>query len=263
LNESGIPIISIAGVGYQLMEGFFLAAMVFTPSEAKSLFLAAKMLKANSAGRTPKDLELAIGKISSVLSESAKQEASSVADSIHFISQNQQFNLENPKLLLLQKAIGERWVVLIKYCARNKNQITERQIEPQKLSYFDNTWYVDGFCRLRHETRAFRLTRIEGLTLLNEKFEQSQTEHIVQDTVVVQVEFESSIARWVRENQHYGFQNETINKLGVVMNYAVNDLTELKHWLLGWGAHAQPISPLEFCELMQTEISKMQTKFLT
>jgi predicted DNA-binding transcriptional regulator YafY len=43
LSEVGVPIVALPGEGYQLMEGYYLRPLVFTPDEAGALSLAAQM----------------------------------------------------------------------------------------------------------------------------------------------------------------------------------------------------------------------------
>jgi predicted DNA-binding transcriptional regulator YafY len=67
------------------------------------------------------------------------------------------------------------------------------------------------------------------------------------------------VVRWVRERQHYGFQSESPDpdEGGSVMEYRVHRLDELKAWLLGWGAVAEPLSPPEFRSLIREEAHLM------
>lgn len=50
LIEMGVPIITEWGEGYELMEGFYLPPLIFTPDEASSLFLGARILSRQAAG---------------------------------------------------------------------------------------------------------------------------------------------------------------------------------------------------------------------
>lgn len=47
---------------------------------------------------------------------------------------------------------------------------TERSIDPLKLLFKGQAWYVYGFCTVKGDYRMFRVTRIKNLVLLNEKF---------------------------------------------------------------------------------------------
>ena len=47
---------------------------------------------------------------------------------------------------------------------------TERTVRPLSLAYFGPVWLLAAWCELRVAFRVFRLDRIEGLTVLDERF---------------------------------------------------------------------------------------------
>ncbi len=53
LSESGVPLYGTPGEGYELMEGYFVPPLLFTPAEANALFLSAKMLMSYTTGELP------------------------------------------------------------------------------------------------------------------------------------------------------------------------------------------------------------------
>jgi predicted DNA-binding transcriptional regulator YafY len=127
-----------------------------------------------------------------------------------------------------------------------KDQVTERDVEPHQLFYSDGIWYLDGYCRLRKDIREFRLSRIEKMVALKETFSKRRAGKTGdQKKSAIKIRFAKSIARWVRERQHYGFQSEEVLPDGVVMRYAVHDVSEITAWILGWGAAAEVLSPKE------------------
>lgn len=67
LSESGVPVISLPGEGYELMEGFYLPPLLFTPAEASALFLGAQMLASHATGRLPASAQQALDKVAAIL----------------------------------------------------------------------------------------------------------------------------------------------------------------------------------------------------
>jgi predicted DNA-binding transcriptional regulator YafY len=51
LSESGVPVVSLPGEGYELMEGFSLPPLAFTTGEASALFLGGRLLAEHATGR--------------------------------------------------------------------------------------------------------------------------------------------------------------------------------------------------------------------
>ena len=170
LQEIGVPIVSLPGVGYELVEGYYLPPLLFSPSEASALFLSARMLMAHTSGHLSADAESALAKIAVVLPGRMRQEAERLAETIEFVMPPVRFDTDDAHLATFQQAIRERRVVQLRYHSYNRDQTTERDIEPDYLTYSNGTWYVNGYCRLRNDLRAFRFDRIERLKLLPDTF---------------------------------------------------------------------------------------------
>ena len=75
LHEMGVPIVSLPGEGYELMPGYYLPPLLFTPDEAGALFLAANMLIQQAEGQTAQDVATGLAKITAVLPPQTRQEA--------------------------------------------------------------------------------------------------------------------------------------------------------------------------------------------
>jgi predicted DNA-binding transcriptional regulator YafY len=208
LSESGVPIVALPGAGYELIDGYELPPLLFTPAEAAALFLGVQMLLAHTEGRMSADAERALAKVALVLPSMLRQNTERLASSIEFFMPQVRFDLDESHLAALRQAIQERRVVRLRYHSYSRDKITERDVEPHTLTYAGGAWYLNGYCRLRQDARGFRLSRIERLDLLRETFEPHQAPTPVPAAISVRVRFDPSIARWVRERQHYAFQNE-------------------------------------------------------
>jgi predicted DNA-binding transcriptional regulator YafY len=241
LNEMGVPILSLPGEGYELMEGFYLPPLVFTPEEASALALGASMLAAS--GNYTHEAARALQKIVAVLPNRTREQVEQQTRIINFMMTTGQFDLQNPYLLDLQKAILEQRVVHIRYHSLYRDETTEREIEPYNLTFAEGVWYINSFTA--QGFRTFRLDRVEALRVLSKSFEprDRRTEETEQPTVIVRARFVERSVRWVRERQHYAFQYEQPEPGFVVMTYAVQRLSEIKNWLLGWGAQVEILEP--------------------
>jgi predicted DNA-binding transcriptional regulator YafY len=258
LSESGVPIVALPGEGYELAEGFFLRPLLLSLDEARALFLGAQMLATNTTGRLPAAAELALAKVAAVLSREQRTEVERISEVLRFTAPPARFDLDEPRLATLQQAIHDAHMVHICYHAYNRNEVTERTLEPHHLWYFAGVWYVEGFCRLRQDIRAFRLDRIDALKVLKTRFVRRRVASIAPATIAAQIRFAPEVVRWVRERQHYGHVgDETASDGSVIMNYQLNDLAEIKPWLLSWGAAAEPLAPAELREMIRDEAHKL------
>ena len=68
--------------------------------------------------------------------------------------------------LILKQAWGEQRVLRIEYRKRDAYLAEVRDIEV----YQYDARYIDGYCRLRQDPRAFRIDRIARATLLKETY---------------------------------------------------------------------------------------------
>ncbi|HRQ37151.1 MAG TPA: HTH domain-containing protein [Chloroflexota bacterium] len=92
LSEMGVPIVSLPGEGYELVEGFFLPPLLFTDKEATALFLGARLLLQQAASTQVGDAERALTKLAVALPEKTRQQVESLTKIIGFIVPQERFN---------------------------------------------------------------------------------------------------------------------------------------------------------------------------
>lgn len=259
LSESGVPVVSLPGAGYELMEGFSLPPLQFTPAEASALFLGARLLARQAAGRLPANAEHAIAKIAAVLPDATRDQVERLTGAIGFIAPQARFDLDDARLVTLRQAIGERRLVFIRYHGLARDEVTEREVEPHGLTYSDGAWYLDGYCHLRRSIRAFRLTRVETLVLRDQRFaSRPESKDDRRDQIEIRVRVAARALRWVRERQHWGFVAEdTLPGGDAVITYRVDTLIEIVPWLLAWGAAVEPLTPPQLRAAIRAEAHKL------
>jgi predicted DNA-binding transcriptional regulator YafY len=258
LTESGVPVVSLPGEGYELAEGYYLPPLNFTETEAVALLLGTELLRQQAAGSVTAGAKQALEKISAALPGTVRSRVEALTEIIGFFTGENRFNLDDPRLLILQKAIQEKRVISLRYYGRDREKTTTRTVEPCRLFYVMGTWYFEGYCRLRGEMRTFRLSRVEKLTLGIGTFEKREYRRTPPDaTVTVRIRFSEKIVRWVRERQYYGFQKEQTRRNGTVMTYKVIRPADILPWTLGWGSGAEVLEPEELRTMVRTESKKM------
>jgi predicted DNA-binding transcriptional regulator YafY len=257
LSEGGVPIAAIPNVGYELLEGFSLPPLLFNKDEAQALFLAGKLFVASADGRLPDAAKSALAKVRVVLPTPLRDELTQLAGGLHFSRPAQRFDLDEPRLNELSRAVRERRVVWLRYHALNTNDVAEREIEPLGLAWYNGAWYVEAYCRLRQGNRNFRLNRMDDMRILDERFTPRHVPHPASRRITARVRVSHTAARWVRERQHYGFTGEIEDADGVVMTFEVDALDELKSWILMWGAQVEPLDPPALRVLIRDEVERM------
>ena len=247
LNQMGIPLTALPGEGFELVEGYYLPPLMFTENEAVALSLGSRLLTQQSAGSISQSADSALAKIKVALPDSVRAQSEELAGIIGFITPKAKFDLDDPQLLLIQRAIREKRVLHLRYRGYQKDEVTERDVEPHQLFYADGVWYIEAYCRMRKGMRDFRLSRMETVETRSETFRKKRTGKMQhQPIIVIRIRFLPGAVRWVRERQHYGYQrDEEETAKGTVMVYYVNQESEILPWILGWGTSAEVLSPKE------------------
>ncbi|WP_432672687.1 helix-turn-helix transcriptional regulator [Flavobacterium sp. SM2513] len=174
LERANVPIISIEGKGYTLMDGYKIPPVMFTESEANALIFAEKLMAKTKDASLITEFNKAIEKVKAVLRVEEKTKAD-------FLSKRTVIgkNWENEKtsnfLSVVQRALTNFEVLKIGYLKESDSNPILREIEPFAIYHsFSEDWIVVAWCRLRKEFRNFRIDRMKTVVGLAEKFEPHQ-----------------------------------------------------------------------------------------
>ncbi|WP_298834774.1 YafY family protein [uncultured Piscinibacter sp.] len=70
---------------------------------------------------------------------------------------------------LLGEALLKRRRIHLRYLTRGRGEVSERDVSPQRLIHYRNTWYLDAWCHTRGRLLRFALDAIEQATALEAK----------------------------------------------------------------------------------------------
>jgi predicted DNA-binding transcriptional regulator YafY len=261
LSESGVPIVSLPGRGYSLVDGYFLPPLLLSTREATALVIGARWLAGQASADIASAAEESVAKILAVMSADARRELRELDDVLDLAMSpepREQLDVGDERVRALWQAILERRLTTLRYFGRNRGQQTVRTVEPLRLGYANGAWYLTAYCRDRQEERAFRLDRIERLDVESETFPARLTTPIKECPAIdVTVRFRGDISRWVRERQHWSFVAEEPTNDGLLVRYRPGDLDEIAPWLLGWGTAAEVIAPRELRDHLRNEAKSL------
>ena len=257
LSESGVPIVSLPGRGYSLVDGYFLPPLLLSSREATALVLGARLLAGQANAEIASAAEESVAKILAVMSDDTRRELRELDDVFDLATSPElqsRLDVGNERVRALWLAILERRLTTLHYFGRNRVQETIRQVEPRRLGYANGTWYLSAYCRDRQGERAFRLDRIERLEVQTATFRARPTVPTHQAPAIdVVVRFRDDVSRWVRERQHWSFVAEEEADDALVARYRPGDLEEIAPWLLGWGTAAEVLAPGELRDRLRRE----------
>ncbi|EAR01986.1 predicted transcriptional regulator [Maribacter sp. HTCC2170] len=170
LIEAGVPVITIEGRGYSLMDGYTVAPVQFTEKQANALITAQHLVKQSNDSSFNNDFEEALTKIKSVFKSSVLEKSELLDDKIHVFN-NQYESISSNALSEIQLAITHFNYMEINYRKADDPNITFRRIEPCALFSTYQKWILIAWCHLRKDYRAFRVDRIQHFKILQEQFE--------------------------------------------------------------------------------------------
>lgn len=67
----------------------------------------------------------------------------------------------------LGSALLRRKRLYITYYAKGSDEITEREVSPQRLVHYRENWYLDAWCHLRQGLRSFAVDGVRGAEILD------------------------------------------------------------------------------------------------
>ncbi len=162
LCEAGIPIYTNKGKGggICLMENFILNKSVLSDQEQKDILSALQGLKATSYP----DTEQVLSKLNSLFG--AKNSDWIEVDFSYWNSNDE----DKAKFHQLKDAILHCRIIQFDYYS-SYGEETHRYLEPAKLVFKGQAWYLCGLCKEKKAFRYFKITRIKNLQTDTEVFQ--------------------------------------------------------------------------------------------
>lgn len=268
LEEAGIPIISEAGKGYSLVDGYRLPPVMFTKEEALSFVLAEKLIETISDSESSKHLSSAMFKIKSVLKSSEKDTLEQINPHIEIINRGNPIQEKDNTLHTILSGLSLKKVYEIVYASFEKSEITTRQIEPVGIYHSFEQWYLIGWCRLRKSYRTFRLDRIKRVIMLDEIFTTSHPSlkdyleklKNEQNLTKVVLALEHSLLKYVQvQKYNWGFVMEKDRGAYMELTFMTTSLEGFSRWALMMGDFLYVLEPQELKTMMKNlliDISK-------
>ena len=140
----------------------------------------------------------------------------------------------------------------ISYYARGKDEVTEREVSPQRLVHYRENWYLDAWCHVRRELRNFSVDSIRRCEVL-EKSAREVANRTMQEVLGpgygifggrelqwASLRFSPERARWVATEAWHPQQRGRFEADGSwVLQLPYGDDRELIMDILKHGAHVE------------------------
>jgi len=258
LSESGVPVISLPGRGYQLMPGYFLPPLQFTLEEASLLSFGLDAARHLFDAEYARAADTAAQKVRAALPEGRRQDVDAVRERVRLVDASPP---TSPALGTLRRAVLERRVVMFQYHKPHQAPAL-RRAEPQGLARVNGVWLLRAHDLERGEGRTFRVDRIEAAQLTAQHFERSarplapgpETEPPRQIFVL---RFPALLSRALDERPSFFQIGRREAAEGIVVTLRARNTASVLPWVLSWGGAARVLEPPELREEVRTQARAM------
>nr|WP_316928328.1 YafY family protein [Galbibacter marinus] len=211
LESSGVPIVSEAGVGYSIMEGYRLPPVMFTKEEAGSFVAAEKLMEQFTDDTLGAYYKSAMYKIKSVLRGREKDWIDAIESNVCIDGRQGLFNKDIPDALeIIFESIAEKKQLFLTYQALEADYPSERHIEPVGLFHEHNYWYLMAYCHLRQDYRQFRTDRMLQIkrtqipnVLEHGELDDYRPNHVEREQTKIVLLVDKRVARYMRSATNY------------------------------------------------------------
>jgi len=173
----------------------------------------------------------------------------------------------------VNEAVLQKHCIRIDYFSMHRKEKISRTIAPYKIWFFDGSFYIIAYCRLRKDVRIFALDRIRNLETTKDSFEIPETVDMEAfmkssfgvfhgEPVEVKVRFSPDIAGYIAEKVWHDSQIIEHEKDGSILFTAeVAGTDEIKFWILNWGSKAEVLEPESLRDEIRAEAEAMMCTY--
>jgi len=251
---------------------FRLPYFQISEGELVSLYLAERMVHQLRGTPFEADLRRAIGKLNTMLPDGVSVRLDAMADMLSILPASQSYYDPDCFCALTRAVVSRRRVDML-YWTASRNETTRRDFDPYELALIDDGWYAVGYCHYRLSIRMFAIQRVKSVRETGETFDRPAAFRLAEylegsfrairgdgDHAVV-LQFSPELARRVGERTWHPSQKLEHQPGGsLILRFRVNDLREVKRWIMAWGADCRVVEPEELRESIVDELNRMLRK---
>jgi len=166
-------------------------------------------------------------------------------------------------------ALLARQRLQLRYLTRARREVGEREVSPQRLVHYRNTWYLDAWCHRVDALRRFALDAVEDATVLAKKPSRNIAMKRVQEAMdagygiyaggtqrFAVLRFDVQAAQWAsREEWHPAQQGRWLDDGRFELRLPYVDDTELVMDVLRQGEQVQVLAPPELVQAVRQRLA--------
>ncbi len=256
LSVSGVPVYATQGTngGISILEEYTVNRTALSNSEKDSILFALQTLQST---KYP-EIDIVLEKLSGIFKNS-------VTDwiSIDFSPWGADPNEYN-KFTDIKTAIMQSRVIEIDYINSN-NKKSHRVIEPMRLLFKSQAWYLWGFCHEKQDYRTFRISRIKRVEIGDETFDRNKV-HIIEersDETEMEMQCVNVVLKFSKEalyRLYDDFDDEWIRDNGdgsYTLEISITEDEWLYGYILSFGCFVEVVEPEHIRKIIKERSEKI------
>lgn len=259
LSSSGIPIYASKGKGggISLLEEYVFDKSILSESDQNEILYA---LQGLSLTKNPQTEQL-ITKLNNLFNKNKKKWIE--------VDFNPWDSKENgvDKFTIFKDAILSNKTIEFTYF-NSSGEKSIRRVEPIKLIFKINAWYLQAFCLKKNKNRTFKISRISNLEIMPQTFQERAAEELDEDGQSTKNQNLITLCLKITAQGTYriydDFKEQDITKNNdgsFTVTVSLPDGEWLIKYLLSFGADLEVLSPQNIRKMLKMELNKINDKY--
>lgn len=284
-DRLGAPILwdrDLRGYRYQQTSGdsdkqFHLPGLWFNSGEIQALMTMNAWLENLQPGMLSDHIQPLKSRIRGLLDQS-DHSVDEITRRIRILTQTRKSNHDPHRVTdffaLISQALLKRKRLKIIHFNRHAAISTEREVSPQRLTFYRDNWYLDSWCHLRQAIRSFAVDALTHVQILAEKASDISDAQLDEElgsgygifsgakTLTAHLRFSPERARWVAQEQWHPDQKSYFDKNGYYyLEVPYSQKTELLMDILKHGSEVLVLKPKSLRDSVIKSIHAMSENY--
>ena len=173
-------------------------------------------------------------------------------------------------------ALMNRRRLHLDYFVRPRDEMTHRDVSPQRLVHYRDNWYLDAWCHRAEGVRSFALDAVESAEVLDEaaiELRGADLDRLLgagygifsgEDVKWAKLRFSAERARWVAAEEWHPQQRASFEDDGrYILEVPYSQDPELMMDILKHGPDVEVLSPPELRERVATQLGAAADRYRT
>jgi predicted DNA-binding transcriptional regulator YafY len=277
LMYAGFPVKSEKRDGrafYSFLDSYRLGDVPFTPDELLALAFSEDLLRVLEGTVFHDSIASALAKVRAGLGPELTNYLSRMTDTFRVIpGPHKRYAQFADTIRMLNDAVLSQQTIAMKYRTGRSGAESERGLDPYRVWYRNGGLYVIGHDHQSREIRTFAIDRILEINATDKNFEVapsfdfdtfvSSAFGVISETpVAVRILFDPDWKNHVME--HTWHPSQKIAELpdgSLELTMEVGGTTEVRNWVMSFGAGAEVIAPSELRADVITELERVTARY--